>query len=91
MFFSYDAFHDAAAVARRTVPFAGGSIQVLSPEHLMVCKVVFNRPKDWIDLDAMLAGGAALDASEVLRWVARIVGDEDARYARVVALLTQRE
>jgi Nucleotidyl transferase AbiEii toxin, Type IV TA system len=90
IFLSYDAFHEAMAVARRSVPFAGETIDVLSPEHLMVCKVVFNRPKDWIDLDAMLASGTELDPSEVLRWVARIVGDEDSRYSRAVALLTRR-
>jgi hypothetical protein len=90
MFLSYDAFHDAAGAARRTVPFAGKEIDVLSPEHLMVCKVVFNRGKDWVDLEAMLACGTVIDPAEVLRWVARIAGDEDSRYARVVALLTRR-
>jgi hypothetical protein len=90
VFLSYDAFHDAAAAARRTVPFAGKEIDVLSPEHLMVCKVAFNRGKDWVDLEAMLASGTVIDAAEVLRWVARMVGDEDSRYSRVVALLTRR-
>lgn len=90
LFFSYDPFHDAAAEARRTVPFAGSPIDVLSPEHLMVCKVVFNRAKDWVDLDAMLAADTPVDAAEVLRWVARIAGDEDPRYARAAALLTRR-
>jgi len=91
LFLSYDAFHDAAAAARRRVPFADGEIEVLSPEHLMVCKVVFNRPKDWVDIDAMLAGGdSAVDAVEVLRWVARIVGDDDSRYSRAVGALLQR-
>lgn len=91
LFLSYDAFHDAAAAARRPVPFAGDVIDVLSPEHLMVCKVVFNRPKDWVDIDAMLADGeASIDAAEVLRWVGRIVGDEDARYSRSVSLLTHQ-
>jgi hypothetical protein len=90
IFLSYDHFHDAASAARRTVPFAGEAIEVLSPEHLMVCKVVYNRPKDWIDLDAMLACGTAIDAAEVLRWVARIVGDSGSRYTRAVGLLTRR-
>jgi len=91
VFLSYDAFHDAAEAARRTVPFAEGSIDVLSPEHLMVCKVVFNRPKDWVDIDAMLAADeTAIDPAEVLRWVGRIVGDVDARFSRAVALLTRR-
>ena len=45
MFFAYDAFHDAAAAARRTVPFADTDIPILAPEHLLVCKVVFDRPR----------------------------------------------
>ena len=90
LFFAYDAFHDAAADARRTVPFATGAIPILAPEHLVVCKVVFDRPKDWVDIDAMLSADVTLDAAEVLRWVGRIVGDHDPRYGRIVAVLTRR-
>jgi hypothetical protein len=88
LFFAYDAFHDAAARARRTVPFADAEIPILAPEHLVVCKVVFNRSRDWVDIDAMRALGQALDTAEVLRWVGRIAGDEDPRYERIAALLT---
>jgi hypothetical protein len=88
LFFAYDRFHDAAARARRTVPFATGEIQILAPEHLMVCKAVFNRPKDWVDIDAMRELGQGVDTAEVLRWVGRIAGDEDPRYERIAALLT---
>ncbi len=87
LFFAYDAFHDAAARARRTVPFADGEIPILAAEHLVVCKVVFNRAKDWVDIDAMLHLGSALDAAEVVRWVGRIAGDDDARYTRIANLL----
>lgn len=90
LFFSYDAFHDAVAVARRIVPFAAGSISILSAEHLVVCKAVFNRPKDWVDIDAIIDDGTAMDAAEVLRWVGRISGDEDPRYVRAAAVLTHR-
>jgi hypothetical protein len=90
LFFAYDPFHDAAAAARRTVPFADSSIPILAPEHLVVCKAVFNRPKDWVDIDAMLAAGVALDAAEILRWVGRIAGDDDPRYERITAVLTRR-
>ena len=72
MFFAYDAFHDAAAAARRTVPFADTDIPILAPEHLLVCKVVFDRPRDWVDIDAMLDAGVTLDTAEVMRWVGRI-------------------
>jgi hypothetical protein len=90
LFFAYDAFHDAAAAARRTVPFATTTIPILAPEHLAVCKVVFDRPKDWVDIDAMLAADVTLDAAEVLRWVGRITGDRDPRYDRIAAVLTRR-
>jgi len=88
LFFAYDPFHDAAAQGCRSVPFAEGEIPILAPEHLMVCKVVFNRSKDWVDIDAMLDLGHGLDAAEVLRWVGRIAGDDDPRYERITALLT---
>ena len=88
LFFAYDAFHLSAAEARRTVPFAASTIPILAPEHLVVCKAVFNRPKDWVDIDAILESGVALDAAEVLRWVGRIAGDTDPRYERIAATLT---
>ncbi len=89
LFFAYDAFHDAAAKARRTVPFGAGTISILGPDHLVVCKAVFNRPKDWVDIEAILQSGTELDVAEVARWVGRIAGDDDSRYERVVALLTR--
>jgi hypothetical protein len=90
LFFAYDAFHDAAAGACRTVPFADATIPILAAEHLIVCKAVFSRPKDWVDIDAMLDADAAIDVAEVLRWVGRIAGDEDPRYERIAAVLTRR-
>jgi hypothetical protein len=90
LFFAYDAFHDAAARGRRAVPFADRSIPILGPEHLVVCKAVFDRPKDWVDIDAMLDAGAAVETAEVLRWVGRIAGDDDPRYGRIAALLSRR-
>jgi len=87
LFFSYDPFHDAARDAARTVPFADTTIPVLAPDHLVVCKAVFDRPKDWVDIDAMLAADAPVDAAEILRWVARITGPDDARFARLARVL----
>jgi hypothetical protein len=90
LFFSYDAFHDAAGAARHLVPFGDGTIPILAADHLIVCKAVFNRPKDWVDIDSMLAAETDIDTAEVLRWVARITGDEDPRYNRIAAVLTRR-
>ncbi len=90
LFFSYDAFHDAAGRACCSVPFGDATIPILGADHLIVCKVVFDRPKDWVDIEAMLAAGAAVNAAEVLRWVGRIAGDDDPRFDRIAALLSGR-
>jgi len=90
LFFAYDAFHEAAKAARRVVPFAGRTIHVLSPEHIIVCKVVFDRAKDWVDIESVLDAGTAVDVAEVMRWVGRIAGDDDHRFDRAAALLTRR-
>ncbi len=90
LFFSYDRFHDAAAAASVEVPFADRTIRVLSPEHLAVCKVVFDRPKDWVDIQTMLDQGTHVDPAEVLRWVGRIAGDDDPRYDRIATVLSTR-
>jgi hypothetical protein len=90
LFFSYDAFHEAAGTARHSVPFGDETISILAAEHLAVCKAIYDRPKHWVDIDAMLAAGSEIDAAEVLRWVARIAGDEDPRYNRIAAVLTRR-
>jgi len=86
LFFAYDPFHEAADQAKRVVPFADGQIQVLAPEHLIVCKVAFNRPKDWVDIDAIRTAGTRVEIAEVLRWVGRILGDDDPRFNRVAAV-----
>ncbi len=90
LFFSYDPFHDAAEQASVTVPFANHTIRVLSATHLSVCKAVFDRPKDWVDIESMIALGTHLDTAEALRWIGRIAGDEDPRYARLAALLSRQ-
>lgn len=87
LFFSYDPFHEAAARARRVVPFDESTIPILAVDHLIVCKVVFNRSRDWVDIEAVLALKTPVDAAEILRWVGRIAGDDDARFDRIAALL----
>ena len=88
LFFSYDPFHDAALAGVRTVPFATTSIPILSASHLAVRKAIFDRARDWVDIDAMLEHGTALDAPEALKWVARICGDDDPRFVRLATVLT---
>lgn len=90
LFFAYDAFHDHAAERVRTVPFGNVMIPILAPEDLLVCKTVFDRRKDWIDIDQILALTAGdLDIDDARRWVENIVGADDARYAKLNAAIAE--
>jgi hypothetical protein len=79
VFFSYDAMHDAMRDAVTRVPFGPDRIPILAPEHLVVCKAVFDRPKDWLDIQQVLVTVTAFDAAEVRRWMEHVVGARDAR------------
>lgn len=91
VFFATLPLHDEMAVRARTVAFGPVSLPILAPEHLVVCKAVFDRPRDWVDIEAMIAWGTPVDRDEVLRWVGELLGSTSAPYARLGALLaTQR-
>jgi hypothetical protein len=72
---------------QRLVEFGPMQIPILAPEHLVVCKAIFDRPKDWVDIDAMIAWGTEIDRTEALRWVSELVGDDSEQYFRLADLL----
>ena len=82
LFFSYDAIHVDMAERVRSVPFGDDSIPVLAPEHLLACKAIFDRRKDWIDIEQMLLAADDLDAGAARRWIERVVGSGDKRLVR---------
>ena len=82
LFFANLEFHDAMARAARLVPYPPDVIPILAPEHLMVCKALFNRPKDWLDIEQMMICVEELDTDEVRVWLDRIVGAHDPRLER---------
>lgn len=87
LFFAYDEIHRAMRREARMVPFGEGRLPVLAPEHLLVCKIVFDRPKDWLDIEQMLVYIEDLDLPEIRQWLDRIVGAEDHRRQRLDALI----
>lgn len=91
LFFAYDDLHEAMRGKIRKEPFGETTIPVLAPEHLMVCKAVFNRPKDWLDIEQMLVCVEELDSDEVRMWLERIVGAGDPRRERFEKLADPRE
>jgi len=81
LFFTNDELHEAMREAARCVPFGDDHIDVLSPEHLVVCKACFDRPKDWIDIEQVLVATEPFDVAEVDRWLGRL-GEDDQRKRR---------
>jgi hypothetical protein len=91
LFFATFELHLAMAERSREVGFGPVLIPILSPEHLTVCKVVFDRPKDWLDVEEMIAWGTTIDAGEALGWVREILGENSDQYARLAALLERAD
>jgi hypothetical protein len=87
VFFATLEFHRDMARQARTVRFGPVEIPILSPEHLVVCKAVFDRPKDWLDIEEIVGWGTTVERDEALGWVAAILGDDSPQYGRLAAVL----
>ena len=83
LFFSYDPFHDEMKRSARRVPFAETTIPILAPEHLAVCKAMFDRPKDWLDIEQILVATDPLDLPEIEAWLEEMVGESNPRLTRL--------
>jgi len=92
LFFSYDEFHEACMERRRALPFGEGeSIHVLAAEDLVVFKAIFDREKDWRDIEELVyAVDDALDGGLIKDWLERIVGTKDERFRRCTETLDSR-
>lgn len=86
LFFAYDPIHEEMRKEARRVPFGGVTVTVLAPEHLVVCKAMFDRRKDWLDIEQMLFADDELDVDEVEKWLERMVGERDSRLKRLLEL-----
>lgn len=83
LFFAYAPIHDEMRKQARRVPFGGVTVSILSPEHLAVCKAMFDRRKDWLDIEQMLIATDEPNVSAIERWLSRMVGDDDPRLRRL--------
>jgi hypothetical protein len=89
VFFAHDPLHAAMEEHTRTVPFGEDRIPILAPEHLLVCKVAFDRPKDWLDIEQMLLLEQDLDTEAAMTWLGRILPEGDPRIPRLEELVAR--
>ena len=88
VFFATMDLHFEMAERARVVRFGPVEMPILAPEDLIICKAVFDRPKDWLDIEEMLLWGTEVDAARVLGWVGDILGSQSGHYARLNELLS---
>jgi hypothetical protein len=82
VFFDNLPLHERAARNWRTVTFEGVEIPVLGPSALALFKTMFDRTRDWADIEAMLEA-SNLDVDELRESLVGLVGAKDGRVARL--------
>ncbi|HXN60389.1 MAG TPA: nucleotidyl transferase AbiEii/AbiGii toxin family protein [Acidimicrobiales bacterium] len=87
VFFATMDLHFEMAERSRLIHFGPVDIPILSPEHLIVCKAVYDRPKDWLDIEEMVRWGTDIEADEALGWVANILGNDSEQYRKLAAII----
>lgn len=88
LFFSKDALHQRMSEDIRLVPFDGGTIPIVSPEHLVVRKAQLDRTKDWPDVEQILVAAWPLNVGEIETWITRLLGKGDPRMEKLREVMT---
>lgn len=86
LFFDMHEFHHQVAAEVGEVPFEDTTIPVLSCDALVVFKAMFNRTRDWADIESIFEAGTT-NAPRVLKILRSILGESDPAVARLQDLV----
>lgn len=90
LFFAYADLHKDVQARARTVDFAGESVRVISGEDLLLFKMMFGRPKDWQDIQFVVATQRErLDLPYIRAWLHALLGPEDGAVAHFEAIVVE--
>jgi hypothetical protein len=78
-------FHDEVATGVRPVVFAGRAIPVLDCGALAVFKAMFDRTKDWADIEAMVEHGS-INVEKTAAQIQELDGQDSHRARRLLDL-----
>jgi len=88
LFLANTEFHVAMAERVERQPFGEATIPVLSIEDLLICKALFDRSKDWVDIEAVAKTRRDdLDRPYITGWLGRFLPSDDPRLDRIKAIL----
>jgi hypothetical protein len=85
VFLDLHRFHDEVAAGVRLVPFEDRTIPVLACTALAVFKALFDRTKNWADIEEIAAAGA-LDFTSAEAWLEQLVGADSPAARRLASL-----
>ncbi|HEX5761812.1 MAG TPA: hypothetical protein VFY04_01685 [Solirubrobacterales bacterium] len=69
-------------------PFGDTTIPVLSIEDLLICKALFDRAKDWVDIEAVAKTRRGdLGRTYISGWLDRFLPADDPRRERIATIL----
>jgi Nucleotidyl transferase AbiEii toxin, Type IV TA system len=84
LFFAEHELHQAAGQRAVWVEMLDTDVPILTATDLTVFKALFDRSKDWVDIESMVEESPpSLDLDEVLSWMSQIVGPDDSRLDRL--------
>jgi hypothetical protein len=89
VFLNNHPFHDAVAGGVTWVPLEGREIPVLDCSALVVFKALFNRTRDWADIEAV-AERSPDDIEKAAAEIVEMVGAHDPIYERLSQLVSSR-
>lgn len=88
LFFPQHAFHDVVSGRAVLVAMLDATVPIVSATDLLVFKVLFDRRKDWADVEELLRHGA-VDLDDAVGWLCDIAGTQDRRLATLRELAAE--
>lgn len=85
IFLAEHEFHDEMRLMSAMRPFGDTELPYISATHLTVLKAMFNRSKDWVDIESMLRHGS-VDVQRAIGWLFTLQGPDEEAPARIRAM-----
>jgi hypothetical protein len=85
IFLAEHEFHDEMRMMSLMRPFGDRELPYISATHLTILKAMFNRSKDWVDIESMLRHGS-VDVQRAIGWLVTLQGPDEEAPARIRAM-----
>ncbi len=82
---AHPTFHARLDERAEPTSLGGLTFRIVSATDLTILKVLFDRSKDWVDIEDMLHHGR-VDVDEALAWLRVLLGEADTRITRLRTL-----